>query len=208
MRTKQATFIFWVDKGSLKIPKMVNLASFEKLKLVTRHVNFNSAKYCGKCQNEKLKWDILGDFHTLWPWLDFKKYLIFGLVFQVFLNWKPRRKLLPLQVQLPRRQSLLLQQHQSRLTTLRPQTRRRWRRWISHPPSRPLKKTKLQSLLCLLNLLVGPNSLLLMLKLTRESKRKKPLKFNFTVVFFLLFSRPRKTDSILAPLPPVNESRF
>ena len=33
LRAKRATFTFWVEKSSLKMPKMVNLACFDKLKL-------------------------------------------------------------------------------------------------------------------------------------------------------------------------------
>ena len=41
MRAKRATFTFWVDKSSLKMPKMVNLTSF-------------------------CRWYFLADFQTLW----------------------------------------------------------------------------------------------------------------------------------------------
>ena len=49
-----------VDKNSLKIPKMVNLASFRKTEVclsnsVTRQVTFNLTKIGGKCQNSKIE---------------------------------------------------------------------------------------------------------------------------------------------------------
>ena len=56
LRAKRATFTFWVDKNSLKMPKMVHFDEFLKTwslrsKSVTRQVCFNRTKIGGKCQN-------------------------------------------------------------------------------------------------------------------------------------------------------------
>ena len=49
MRAKRATYKFWMDKSSLKMPKMVNFDEFLKTwnllsNSVTRQVNFNWTK--------------------------------------------------------------------------------------------------------------------------------------------------------------------
>ena len=54
------TFTFWVDKSSLKMPKIVNLAIFLKiwslrLNSVTRQVNFKMTINGVKCQNYKIQ---------------------------------------------------------------------------------------------------------------------------------------------------------
>ena len=56
LRAKWATFTFWVDKSSLKMPKMVNFGEFLKTwslrsNSVTRQVSFYRTKIGGKCQN-------------------------------------------------------------------------------------------------------------------------------------------------------------
>ena len=56
LRAKRATFTFWVDKSSLKVPKIVHFGEFLKTwsfrsNSVTRHVTFNRTKIGGKCQN-------------------------------------------------------------------------------------------------------------------------------------------------------------
>ena len=56
LRAKRATFTFWVDKSSLKMPKMVHFGEFLKTwslrsNSVTRHVSFNRTKIGGKCQD-------------------------------------------------------------------------------------------------------------------------------------------------------------
>ena len=56
-----ASFVYILSgQKFIKMPKMVNLASFWKPAAcsATRHVNFDRT-------NEKLKWDILDDFQTL-----------------------------------------------------------------------------------------------------------------------------------------------
>ena len=71
LRAKRATFTFWVDKSSLKMPKMANLASFWKSKacghtvlpdrsILISQILVENAKV------EKLKCDILDDFRTLY----------------------------------------------------------------------------------------------------------------------------------------------
>ena len=60
LRAKRATFTFWVDKSSLKMPKMVNFGEFLKTWIlrsnsVTRQVILNSTKISGKCQNQKIQ---------------------------------------------------------------------------------------------------------------------------------------------------------
>ena len=55
LRAKRATFTFWVDKSSLKMPKMVNFGEFLKTwslqsNNVTRQVTFNRTKINGKFQ--------------------------------------------------------------------------------------------------------------------------------------------------------------
>ena len=52
---KRATFTFWVDKSSLKMPKIVHFGEFLKIwslrsNSVTRQVNFNRSKIGGKCR--------------------------------------------------------------------------------------------------------------------------------------------------------------
>ena len=56
LRAKRATFTFWVDKSSLKMPKMVQFGEFLKTcslrsNRVTRQVSFNRSKIGEKCQN-------------------------------------------------------------------------------------------------------------------------------------------------------------
>ena len=56
LRAKRATFTFWVDKSSLKTPKMLNFGEVLKTRSlqsnsVTRQVTFNRTKNGGKCQN-------------------------------------------------------------------------------------------------------------------------------------------------------------
>ena len=60
LRAKRATFTFWVDKSSLKVPKMVHLGEFFfkwsfRWNNVTRLVNLNWRKINEKCQNWKTK---------------------------------------------------------------------------------------------------------------------------------------------------------
>ena len=59
LQAKRATFTFWVDKSSLKMPNMVHFCEFlETWSLwsnsVTRQVSFNRTKIGGKCQNAKI----------------------------------------------------------------------------------------------------------------------------------------------------------
>ena len=58
---------FWVDKSSLKMPKMVHFGEFLKTwslrsNSVTRQVSFNRTKIGGKCQ----KFNILSNFHVMY----------------------------------------------------------------------------------------------------------------------------------------------
>ena len=58
LRAKRATFTFWVDNSSSKMPKMVNFGDFLKTwnlrsNSVTRQVTFNRTKIVRKCQNWK-----------------------------------------------------------------------------------------------------------------------------------------------------------
>ena len=60
LRAKRATFTFWVDKGWLKMPKMVHFGEFLKPEAcgqtvlrLERQVSFNRSKIGGKCQNSK-----------------------------------------------------------------------------------------------------------------------------------------------------------
>ena len=60
LRAKRAMFTFWVDKSSLKMPKIVDFGEFLKTwsllsKSVTRHFNFNRTNIGGKCQNTKIE---------------------------------------------------------------------------------------------------------------------------------------------------------
>ena len=60
LRAKRATLTFWVDKSSLKMPKMVNLGDLLKTwslrsNSVTRQVKFNRTKIGEKCQNSKIQ---------------------------------------------------------------------------------------------------------------------------------------------------------
>ena len=70
MRAKQATFTFWVDKSLLKVPKMVNLASFWKTedngqKVLPDYSVLIGQKLVENAKIPKFKCDILGDFQTL-----------------------------------------------------------------------------------------------------------------------------------------------
>ena len=61
LRAKRATFTFWVDKSSLKGPKMVNFGEFLKTwsfwsNSATRQVNFKRTKIGGKRQNYVVGW--------------------------------------------------------------------------------------------------------------------------------------------------------
>ena len=67
LRAKRATFTFWVDKSSLKMPKMVHFGQFLKTwsllsNSVTRQVSFNRTKIGGKCQNSKIQMRHFGWF--------------------------------------------------------------------------------------------------------------------------------------------------
>ena len=58
LRAKRATFIFWVDKSSLKMSKIVHFGEFLKTwslrsNSVTRQVSFYRTKIGGKCQKFK-----------------------------------------------------------------------------------------------------------------------------------------------------------
>ena len=69
MRAKRATFTYWVDKSSLKMPKMVHFGEFLKSwnllsNSVTRFVNFKRSTFGEKCQ-KKIKCDILGPFRRV-----------------------------------------------------------------------------------------------------------------------------------------------
>ena len=60
LRAKRATFTIWVDKSSLKMPKMVNFGDFLRTwslqsNSVTRQVTFKRTKIGRKCQNWKIK---------------------------------------------------------------------------------------------------------------------------------------------------------
>ena len=60
LRAKRATFTFWVDKSSLKMPKMVHFGVFLKTwslrsNSVTRQVSFNRTKIGGRCQNSQIQ---------------------------------------------------------------------------------------------------------------------------------------------------------
>ena len=71
LRAKRTTFLFWVDKSSLEMPKVVNLARFWKSKASAQTVFpdkslLKGQKLVGNAKIEKFKWDTLGDFRTLW----------------------------------------------------------------------------------------------------------------------------------------------
>ena len=59
LRAKRATFTFWVDKRSIKMPDMVQVGEFLKTwslrsNSVTRQVSFTRSKIGGKCQNSNV----------------------------------------------------------------------------------------------------------------------------------------------------------
>ena len=80
----RAKFTFWVDKSWLKMPEMVNFATFWKLEVccqnsATRQIIFSRTKMVGKCQKKTwltpfyiwlfihfVKCDSQDDFQTLW----------------------------------------------------------------------------------------------------------------------------------------------
>ena len=71
LRAKRATFTFWVDKSSLKMPKKIHFGEFLKTRIlpsnsVTRQVTFNREKNGRKCQNINNQCDILSGFQTFW----------------------------------------------------------------------------------------------------------------------------------------------
>ena len=68
IQEKRATFTFWVDKSALKMPKMVNLATFWKPDFFGRTVLPERSLLIGQkmVKISKFKCDILGDFQTLW----------------------------------------------------------------------------------------------------------------------------------------------
>ena len=77
LRAKRATFTFWVDKSSLKMPKLVQFGEFLKTSSlrsnsVTRHVSFNRTKIGENAKIQKFKCDILSTFQTLYKIRNYK----------------------------------------------------------------------------------------------------------------------------------------
>ena len=72
IRAKRATFTFWVEKSSLKMPKKVDFDEFLKTwnlqsNIVTRQVTFYiGQKLVKNGKIIKFKGDIFGDFQTVW----------------------------------------------------------------------------------------------------------------------------------------------
>ena len=64
LRAKRATFTFWADKSSLKMPKIVDFDDFWKIWSFCAQT-FNGTKTNGKCRNKKLKRNILDDFQRM-----------------------------------------------------------------------------------------------------------------------------------------------
>ena len=95
-RAKRATFTFWVDKSSLKMPKIVNFDEVLKTQSlrsnsVTRQVNFNWTKI------GKFKWGIFRWFSNIenW-WSEMACNWILPFVQSVFCNRDKVRKFFPL----------------------------------------------------------------------------------------------------------------
>ena len=71
LRAKRATVTFWVDKSYLKMPKMVNLASFWKTEACGQTVLPDRSVLTGQklvenAKIQKFKCDILSNFQTMW----------------------------------------------------------------------------------------------------------------------------------------------
>ena len=95
MRAKRATFTFWVDKNSLKMPKIVNFGEFFKtLNLrsnsVTRQVTFSNVE---NAKIEKFKCDTLRNKNSMFARLH-RKIPFYGLLYGSFWAFK-RHKHLP-----------------------------------------------------------------------------------------------------------------
>ena len=65
------TLTFWKDKGSLKIPKLVNFGEFLKIWSLRSNIVIRQAILIGQtlgenAKIEKFKWDILSHFQTMW----------------------------------------------------------------------------------------------------------------------------------------------
>ena len=93
LRAKRATFTFWVDNSSLKMPKKIHFGEFLKTRIlpsnsVTRQFTFNRGKNGRKCQNINNQCDILSGFQTFWNYsyysLSFLKLYIFHAFLALF----------------------------------------------------------------------------------------------------------------------------
>ena len=87
LRAKRATFTFWVDKSSLKMPKMIHFGEFLKTwsllsNSVIRQVTFNKTKIGGKgqnWQNSNATFIVIFKLCALWICEKVRKKLIFAL---------------------------------------------------------------------------------------------------------------------------------
>ena len=68
LRAKRATFNFWVDKNSLKMPKMAHFGMFRKHEDCSQSVlpDVDWTKMMKNAKVEKFEWVILGNFQTMW----------------------------------------------------------------------------------------------------------------------------------------------
>ena len=68
LRAKRATFNFWVDKNSLKMPKMAHFGMFRKHEDCNQSVlpDVDWTKMMKNAKVEKFEWVILGNFQTMW----------------------------------------------------------------------------------------------------------------------------------------------
>ena len=112
MWAKRATFTFWVDKSSLKMPETINFGEFLKTYSFrsnsgTRHGTFKRTKIGGKCQNWKIKnatfWVIfkhcesmvsfkMRQFCRFWVTLSHSSHLVFSPGHKCFWGVRANRK--------------------------------------------------------------------------------------------------------------------
>ena len=86
LRAKRAMFTFWVDKSSLKMPKIVNFWKPElRPNSVTRQVKWNRTKIGGKCQN-RTKYSFFPSFFLYFA-LHRSSFVLCGCKIKRLLAW-------------------------------------------------------------------------------------------------------------------------